>query len=51
MADFIIAAYRRSSAPADLSALISAMRDEDSRYDHDALDRKLDQRRRDLGEY
>ncbi|HWA27993.1 MAG TPA: hypothetical protein VG734_20240 [Lacunisphaera sp.] len=51
MADFIIAAYHHTPVKAAASVIVSAMKDEDARYDYDALESRLVQWRRDFDDY
>lgn len=51
MADFIAAAYRQAGDGATSAALLAAFRAEDSRYDHDAFERRLEQWERDFDDF
>jgi hypothetical protein len=51
MSAFVIAAYRRVSPESNSAGIVAAMRSEDSSYDYDALDARLDQWERDFDNY
>jgi hypothetical protein len=51
MVDFISSAYRRAGDGANSTALLTAFREEDSLYDHDALERRLEQWQRDFDDF
>ena len=49
--DLIAAAYRQAGDAATSTSLLAAFRAEDSRYDHDSLERRLEQWRRDFDDF
>ncbi|MES2709164.1 MAG: hypothetical protein V4726_21390 [Verrucomicrobiota bacterium] len=51
MVDFISSAYRLAADGATSTALLAAFRADDSRYDHNALERRLEQWQRDFDDF
>jgi hypothetical protein len=51
IASFVISSYRRVSPDCDSAAIVAAMRTEDSAYDYAALERRLEQWRKDFEKY